>query len=436
MDLSMLTDEQLMFMDRFLRQGVTDDLMDSSEVVPQIENTSITASGAMFSTWEQGFLPALMESMYESRKTYKNMMLQAKKQYELTPTPELLKEISRCHNMQLAKKIQLNSAYGSLANPYFRWFDPKLAESITMSGQLTIRWIERKLNEYLNDTLGTSGVDYVIASDTDSIYLHLDEFVQQNCRDMDAIQTTKWLDDYSTSVLAKVIEDNFVELARITNAYQQKMKMKREAIADKGIWTGKKRYILNVYNNEGVEYKEPQLKMVGIEAVRSSTPKVCRDAIKNAIKIVMTKNESDLIDFVEDFRKKFYVMPYEDVAFPRGVNGTVKYADSAMVYGKKCPIHVRGALLYNKLIDDMKLNNHLQKIKDGDKIKFCYLKVPNPLQDDVISTLGPLPKELGLDSFVDYQMQFEKTFIDPITKIVSYIGWSTEKRNNLMGFFE
>ena len=211
--------------------------------------------------------------------------------------------------------------------------------------------------------------------------------------------------------------------------------MKREAIADKGIWTGKKHYILNVYDNEGVRYQEPKLKMMGIESVRSSTPGVVRKAIKEALDVLMKDGEMALREYVNDFEKLFNAMPYEDVAFPRGCRYMRKWSDASDIYKKGTPIHVRGALLYNKVVKEKKLDRKYNEIHEGDKIKFCYMKLPNPMRENVFAVPTVLPPELGMENYIDYEKQFEKSFKDPLNHICEAVGWSIDKQATLDQFF-
>ena len=348
-----------------------------------------------------------------------------------------IKEISRCNNIQMAKKIALNSAYGSCGNQYFRYYKLANAEAITMSGQVSIRWIESKMNLYLNRILKTNNIDYVIASDTDSIYLNLGPLVDKvySGKEKDTKSIVSFLDKLCKVELEKYIDSCYQELAEYVNAYDQKMQMKRENIAERGIWTAKKRYILNVWDSEGVRYEEPKLKITGIEAVKSSTPAPCRQMIKDALKIVMTKTEDDLISFISESRKIFNVLPVEDISFPRTVSDVTKYKSSATLYSKGTPIHARGAILYNHLIKEKKLDKKYAKIQNGEKIKFCYLKLPNPIQENVISYIQQFPKEFGLDKYIDYDLQFSKAFLEPMKVILDSIGWRTEKTVTLDSFF-
>ena len=398
---------------------------------------SVCANGAMFRKDIRGFLPELMEKMYQDRVIFKKKMIEAKKDYEKTKDKELIKEIARCNNIQMAKKISLNSAYGAIGNQYFRYYKLENAEAITLSGQVSIRWIEDKMNQHLNKILKTENVDYVIASDTDSIYLNLGPLVERvyEGREKTTEGIVSFLDKICQMELEKYIESSYQELADYVNAYDQKMQMKRENIADRGIWTAKKRYILNVWDSEGVRYEEPKLKMMGIEAVKSSTPAPCRKMIKDALKLMMSGTEDEVIDFIENSRKEFKSLPPEQISFPRSASDVQKYSSTSDIYIKGTPIHVRGALLFNHYIKQNKLNNKYSLIQNGEKIKFVYLKKPNSIYENVISFIQEFPKELDLDKYIDYELQFEKAFLEPLKIILDSIGWNVEKTANLESFF-
>lgn len=429
------------FVKRLMYDYTVDDLLKGklNDIRDEFDGCSITANLCLYDKSKYGFLPELMQKMYDDRVVFKNKMIEAKKEYEKTHSEQANKDISRYHNLQMAKKIQLNSAYGALANQYFRWFDLNHAAAITLSGQLSIRWIANAMNKYLNKLYKTNEVDYVIACDTDSMYITLDRLVSnvftERGKNPNSIEITKFLDRVCRETLEPYIDRCYEELAAYVNAYDQKMKMKREAIADKGIWTAKKRYILNVYNNEGVEYAEPKLKMQGIEAVRSSTPSSVRQNIKQAISIIMNKTETELHQFIDEFRDKFMTLPFEEVAFPRGCNGIHKYSDANLVYKKGTPIQVKGALKYNQMLEEKNLLKRYQKISEGDKIRFAYLKMPNPSHDTVISVPDILPRQLGLQDYIDYDTQFEKAFLDPLSHILNAIGWKHEESVNMEDFF-
>lgn len=431
-------------MKSIIMQGITVDRLLAEQIdLSGLKNATMTPNGQFFRTDRQGFLPEIMEKMYNDRVVYKTKMLEAQQKYENATNEQEKREysnlVSRYKNLQLAKKVGLNSAYGALGNQYFRFFDTRQAEGITLAGQLSIRWIENKINGYMNKLLKTEN-DYVVASDTDSIYLNLGPLVEKvygagGIVSLPGEKVIAFMDKICEEKIQPYIDESYQALADYVHAYSQKMKMKREVLADKAIWTAKKRYILNVHNSEGVQYAEPKLKISGIEAVKSSTPSACREKIKEALEIILKGTEEQIQDYIEKFREEFKKMPAEDISFPRSINGLKEYGDSKMIYKKGTPIHVRGALIHNHNIDQLKIGKTVQKIQEGEKIKFIYLKEPNPLQTDVISFLNRIPKEFDIDKYIDYNLQFEKSFVDPLRIILDCIDWKPEKVNSLESFF-
>ena len=398
---------------------------------------AVCANCAQYRKDIKGFLPEMMEKIYTERVIYKKRMIQAQKQYEKSPSKQLEKDISKFNNIQMARKIQLNSAYGAVGNQYFRYYNLLNAEAITLSGQVSIRWIENKMNQKMNKILKTEDVDYVIASDTDSIYLNLGPLVEgvyKGREETDEV-IVGFIDKVCSMELEPYIESSYEALAKYVNAYDQKMFMKRETIANKGIWTAKKRYILNAWDIEGVRFAEPKLKVMGIEAVKSSTPGACRDKIKECLKVIMNNDEEDAQEFIAQFKEEFNELPIEDIAFPRGCNGINKWANKSSIYSKGTPIHVRGALLYNFHNTKQRLTHKYPLIQDGEKIKFIYLKTPNKISENVISFPNTFPKEFGLDKQVDYELQFSKSFLEPIKVIMDTIGWKPEKIASLEFLF-
>jgi len=410
-----------------------DKILSEEVTFEMFKDYAVCANGAMYRKDIKGFLPELMEKMYNERVIFKKKMIEAKKAYEKQKTKTLEKEIARCNNIQMAKKISLNSAYGAIGNQYFRYFKLANAEAITLSGQVSIRWIENRMNRKLNKILNTEDVDYVIASDTDSIYLNLGPFIDAVYQGRE--KTTEGIGSFLNKVceveFEKYIESSYQELSSYVNAYEQKMVMKRENIANKGIWTAKKRYILNVWNSEGVQYEQPKLKMMGIEAVKSSTPAPCRSAIKEALNVIMSGNESDVQDYIDKFRREFESMTPEEIAFPRGCNNIAKNSSPATIYGKGCPMHVRGALLYNFWVKKKKLTHKYPLIQEGEKVKYVMLNTPNKINENVVSFFQTLPPELGLNGSIDYELQFTKSFLQPLQVILDTLGWDAEKTNTL-----
>lgn len=427
-----------------ISQGVSVEKMLEKKVdLSKLQNATITPNGQFFRKDFQGFLPKMMEDMYEDRKKFKKMMLAAKQDYENETDEskkyEIEKRIARYNNLQLAKKVSLNSAYGALGSQYFRFYDLRMALGVTTAGQLSIRWIANKINAYMNKILGTENGDFVVASDTDSIYLRLGELVHKVYGDavetMPKQKVIDFMDKVCTDKIEPFIDKSYKELADYVHAYQQKMVMKREVLADKGIWTAKKRYILNVYNSEGVQYAEPHMKVSGLEMIKSSTPAAIREKMKDAISIMVNGKQKDIHKFIADFRTEFKKLPPEEISFPRGLNGLKNYSDPVTLYKKGTPIHVKGAIHYNHNLEKFGLTKKYPRIQEGEKIKFTYLKMPNPFKDTVISYPGRLPVEFGLQEFIDYDMQFDKAFLEPIKVILDCMNWTTEEVSSLESFF-
>jgi len=427
-------------MRNIISEGVSvERLLDKKIDTSKLKDVTLTPNGQFFRTDVQGFLPTMMEEMYEDRKKFKKLMLKAQQEYQNETDPQkraqLDKLIARYNNLQLAKKVSLNSAYGALGSQYFRFYDLRQALAVTLAGQLSIRWIESKLNSYLNKLLKTD-IDYVIASDTDSIYLKLEPLVQSVfSKETTTDKVIAFMDKVCEDKIQPFIDKSYSELASYVHAYAQKMQMKREALADKGVWTAKKRYILNVYNNEGVQYKEPKLKVMGLEMIKSSTPGAIREKMKSIVELMMKGTEEDVQEFILNFREDFKKLPAEDISFPRGVNGINQYSDSVTMYKKGTPIHVKGAILYNYHLVKMGLTNKYPLIQEGEKIKFTYLKTPNTFKDMVVSFPIRLPKEFNLEDHIDYDTQFQKAFLEPIQVVLDCMNWKAEKQSSLEDFF-
>ena len=175
---------------------------------------------------------------------------------------------------------------------------------------------------------------------------------------------------------------------------------------------------------------------MGIEAIKSSTPEPCRDALKQIFKVIMAGSEMETQKAINQFKEYFNTLPAHQIAFPRGISKVNDFKGTdGSIYRKGTPIHVRGALLYNSQIDDLSLAKKYTKVQNGEKIKFVYLKKPNRLHENVIAFMDYLPEEFGLQKYIDYELQFQKTFLDPIDPILSAVGWSSEEISTLEDFF-
>lgn len=397
----------------------------------------MTGRGNLFRKDKKGMIPTLVEGLYAERKGYKKEMLAAEQELvnadksDAHAVYQLEKKIATLDNKQQAIKILMNSLYGATSNEHFRYFDVRIAESITLSGQLTIRWAENRINDYLNEVLKTVNKDYVLAIDTDSLYVNMGPLVEKvNPKD-----PVSFLDKVSKERLQPLFEKAYDELKVYMNAPEQKMVMEREVIAERGVWTGKKHYALNVWNSEGVQYPEPKLKVQGIEVVRSSTPQVCRDLLKSTINEILTADEPTVQATIARLREEFKKLPAEDIAFPRTANNVDKYTVNGAIYKKGTPIHIRGSLLHNYHLDRLNLTKKYESIYPGEKIKFVYVKQPNPLAENVIAFKGVLPDEFNVRKYIDYDLQFDKAFVEPIKTILDSVGWKPEKVATLEDFW-
>lgn len=397
-------------------------------------NTALAVNGVRFDTKKLGIIPAIIQEIYNDRQTFKQAQLKAEQELELCGVKSevyaLEKRIAIAKNQQMALKILLNSLYGAMGNKWFRYFDMRIAEGITLTGQATIRWAENNLNDYLNKTLQTKK-DYVVAIDTDSVYVCLNEFVKR----LGPAKPVDFLDQVCSGALEGALSECYDRLFKTLGGIENKMVMEREVIADRGIWTAKKRYILNVHDNEGVRYAQPKLKIMGIEAIKSSTPAICRQALKDIFRRIIETDQATVQADIANFKAAFKQASAEEVSFPRGVNNLNKWTDKENIYKKGTPIHIRGAILHNNLITAHKLGRSIQKITSGDKVKFTYLVKPNPIKENVIAFVDYLPRQFKLEKYIDYNLQFEKTFLGAIEPVLEAVGWTSEHQVSLEDFF-
>jgi DNA polymerase elongation subunit (family B) len=405
---------------------------------PDKRGKALAANGQYFETNRPGIVPFIIDEMYKERVEIKQEMINAQKELQKVDKEDkqemyrIERNIAIAENRQMSIKILLNSLYGAMGNRYFRFFDQRIAEAITLTGQLTIRWAEYALNSYLNKALkNTTWKDYIVAIDTDSLYVSLDDVVTK----LNPKSPIDFMDKLSQEALEPALESAYADLYDMLGGVDNRMVMKREAIADRALWTAKKRYIMNVHDNEGVRYAEPKLKIMGIEAIKSSTPAPCRQALKDIFHVIIKEDEKSVQDAIEQFKNHFKTLDPDQIAFPRGVTQVKKWQDRNNLYKKGTPIHVRGSILYNKLVEDMSLKKKYEQIKAGEKIKFLYLRQPNSIHENVIAFSDYLPEEFGLRKYIDHELQFQKTFLDPIQPILDAVGWTSEEVASLEDFF-
>lgn len=416
--------------------GMLEKREDIQSIVRQ--NKSVCANGAVYTQERDGIFKILVQKVFNDRKATKERMLDLKSQAETAENKdELLNEAKILDIKQQALKIHLNSLYGAATNPYFRFFDVLHGEAITMTGQVIIQTAEKAMNDYLNGILNTDK-DYVIAIDTDSIIVRLDELVQVSFAKSSnsTIKNTlsakseviDFIDKACQTKFEHVIQEAMDSLSEYMGFEKGIINFKREVIADKAVWTAKKRYIMNVYDSEGVRFQTPNMKIMGLEAKKSSTPEVCQKALVECYRIIMEKDESALIKFVDKFKEVFKTLPIEEISFPISCSKVEEYEDPKLLYKSRTPINSKAAIIHNHLIRKSGLHTKYDLIKAGDKIMYALLYKHNPIMQDVIGFIDNLPEEFGLDKYVDVNRHFEKGFLSALEPLLEAIGWNHEKQ--------
>ena len=416
--------------------------IDLSHIITKYDY-SISGNAKLYDKTKQSFFSELMQKFFDRRKIYKKQALDAKKLYQETKD-ETHKALSILYNIkQHAYKILINAAYGAIGNPHFQYYDSDNAEAVTITGQVVIQWAERRINQYLNRIMVDKNnkktieeKDRVIYIDTDSLFISFDDIVKKICPDeIDTEKVVEFLDKVAKQKIQPLLQSAYDDLFVYLNNKENHMKIERDVISDVAVWQKKKRYFMNVWDAEGVRYSEPQMKVMGLEVVKSSTPEVCRHKLEECLKIILRKDEDTLIKFIKEFRKEFKSLTPEETAFPRGTNEIDKWLLQDGTFKSGIPIHVRGCLNYNQTLEKLNLTKKYDTIKENDSIFFSYLKMPNHLHQNVISFGEELPKEFGLEDFIDYDTQFEKAFIAPLKNITDIINWNTEERNEIDSLF-
>jgi len=415
----------------FVENVVPEVLLGTDKKAP--EGIAMAGNGSVYRKDVKGIIPEIVEELYTKRVEIKERTIGYKKQLAKDEDNQsLIREVTRNETLQMSVKILLNSLYGAIANQHFRYYDPQIAEGVTLTGQTVIRTAEKAVNEEIQKFLKESDLkDRVIAIDTDSVYITAKDIIDK-FKPKDPV---KFLDEFGNRVIEPALNRAFDIYAKRTNAYSDRMVMKREAIADRGIWTAKKRYILNVHNNEGVQYAEPKIKMMGIEAIKSSTPQVCRIAMKEIFKVIMGGSEEKTQEAIALFKEHFKTLSPDLIAFPRGISDATKWMDKDVIYQKGTPMHVRAALLHNHHVKNNGLDKEYELIYNGDKIKYIHLMLPNPVKENIFGFKERFPEELNLNKYINYELQFKKSFIEPLNMILETLNWSDEKRVSLQDFF-
>lgn len=409
-------------------------------------NYTSMANGAVFTREFEGFIPRAIRKVFNKRVEAKN---EAKKHKNLANDYKNIdKEKYTYHTtqyviyntLQNALKVKINSLYGFLGNKFSRYYQVELAEGVTITSQLVLKNGADEVSKIISQYSGCKYEDVLIYGDTDSIYYSMESIVNKH---MSGKPTEFIVDKLNQFHLAKIkpkIDDRINGLQQKLNCYIEQIKFVRDIISDISIFIAKKKYICSVWDAEGTRYKEPEIKLMGIESVKTSTPMFCRIAISDSIKTILYGTESEFHQFIKDTKSKFMKLDVEEVSFPKKITDINKYTIASMnnsifdvdddnrnSHKKGAPIHVKGAIHYNNLIEKYNMENKIFMITNGDAIKYTYLTEPNPINNNTIAFMDNLPKEFGLHKYVNYDIQWEKSFYNPVNQIAEIVGWKMEK---------
>lgn len=417
--------------------GITIDDFLTGKIPEKSSNYVVTPIGAMYRKDKRGILPELIEHFMKLRKATKSEMLRLEQVYEDTKDKSLVGKIAALDSKQNAIKTLMNSLFGALAQKNFRFFKHDHAASITLTGQYALRSIENQIDGRLNKLFGLEGGKYLVYIDTDSCYFALDKILDKFKVPSD--KRINAIEKLTKEKITPIVNEICQVCCDSMNSYENRLSFKLEVAANKAIWLGKKKYTLKVHSSEGVTYAKPKFKTKGLELVRSSTPRYVRDKLKLALDVIFDTDESNTQKFIAEVKEEFMKLPYQDVAFPRGANNLQEYSAHSTIYRSDAsvPIQVRASLLYNHYLKDYDVDGKYPAIGEGEKIKFCYLKKPNRIHENIIGfpVDGEIPVEFGIIDKIDYDLQFEKTFLAAMQLILTAIGWNAEERATLDEFF-
>lgn len=432
----------------FLQNGIPNEL----KLALEKYKLTMTLNGMFYRTDKQGFIGGIVSDVFKQRKIEKGLMLgyedqleKAENELKVCTDPDrkrVLEEsifnldtfVNIHHNTQLALKTLMNALYGAMGQPNFRHFDFYNAEAITSSGQFAIQYNTKAVNKYVEKLCGDPAS--AIYNDTDSISISLQGVIDKMKVNRDNPAYIDALCKFADTNLNKQTAVACQEIADGLNVFENKLSFKREKVFLSGLYIAKKRYALLVIDEEGVRFGEPKVKVTGLEIKRSDTPFVCREAMKEALSIILTKTEPELQRYVSEFEKKFQTFNPEQIALPTGVKGFSKYSLVDSKFTSGTPIHVKAALIYNEMIKRLNLSNDHQMIMEGGKMRYVKLKVPNPTSKEVCGFIGKIPKEFDLDKYVDYDKMFEDTFAKGTRRMVEAAGWNMKYTESVEDWFD
>jgi len=370
-----------------------------NKLIPTHPDYIMTANGFYFKKDDVGCIPKLLKENYAERKAIKKEMelLKAKQDKAFDD------QLSGMYVAEQGIKIMMNSEYGALANEFFRYCRYELPSSITMNGQLVLKTL-------INALTAKYGEEIILcAGDTDSILISVAPLVKKHCNGFTADQIIDWIQTFANTEFQQLINDTYQDLSEYVGAPENYMKMSCEKIISNAFWTAKKHYAYRLVVEDGIKLNTPKFGYKGLECVKSSIPRAIRAMQKETIQTILT-NKEDLYNVVNRCKEKIMALSPEDIALPKTCNGLYKYADGKGGWIKGAQAHVKAAMNYNKYVLNNKLINQYSLIKDGEKIRFVWMKQPNTLNAETFGFINRLPKDNMILDFIDYGTMYEKTY--------------------------
>ena len=405
---------------------------------------SISSNGIMYRYDKKGLIPVLLEKWFNERVEFKRLM----KQHADDGDMEMSAYFKRRQHIQ---KIVLNSLYGVLGLPVFRFYDVDNAEATTVTGQELIKFTEKITNHYYNTELGDKE-DYCIYTDTDSVFYPATPLVQHRHPDADLED-----DEFMTEQILKIAGEvqDFINTSynlfaeRLLNVKGgHRFDIKQECIAKSAFWVTKKRYGQQIINDGGVACDRLDVK--GLDIVRSNFPPAMRDLMTKVLKDILSNADKDVVDEkILKFKKEMKTVDFGLISLPTGVSNLNKYIDKSgrgkfndktifTKTKKSTPVHVKAAIKYNDLLKYFGLGD-TEPMRNKEKIKWTYLK-SNPLGIDALAFKGyDDPKEITdfIKQYIDYDRLFEGALQKKIKMFYEALNWElpVDKINTLQRFF-
>jgi len=401
------------------------------------ENIGIATNGVIYRTDKDGLLPALLRKWFDERVEYRKL---SRKFHEAGD-----KEKSEYFDRrQYLQKVVLNSLYGVLGLPVFRFYDLDNAEAVTYTGQSLIKFTKKIANYFYNKELEDTK-DHCIYIDTDSVFYSALPLVKKRYSDLDI----KNVDKMSKAILEIASEvqvylnkgyEYFAK--KFCNLDKHRFDIKQEVIAKSGLFVTKKRYGLKIINDNGKKVNKLMVK--GLDTVRSSFPVAMREMLSKVLEdILMDVPKEKLDEFILNFKNSMKLKEFDKIAIPTSVKGIRKYRSKEGSIFKRyklgTPIHVKSSLSYNDFLKFKKITKRYKPISNGDKIKWVYLK-QNPLGLSTIAYKGhedPIEILNFIREYIDYNKIYKQALHKKIMMLYGALRWDepTDASKTIERFF-